>query len=368
MNSPTSILFDARFLVKPRQSGISRDSEAFLRQFIKNEWSVNLLEYKGMNYEGGAVNESPLVRIDKSLARITAESTFFGKRLKVPNLEASYLYLSQVSPIRVDTKNSTCRRIIRIHDLFPITNPNWFTPRARLHFKAGLNSISHEDLLITNSSATTNSLLHELKGRISTQQVREIPCPDTDLQSSIPCRICELCTVPECVIGYFVAVGTIEPRKNYINLLAGWKESQASKLGYKLVVVGKSGWNDREILKRINSQENVLHLKRICDHQLYKLYKNSFAFISASVNEGYNIPLHEASNIGTRIILSDIEIHREFITDGPATWFDPLKPESIKNAINKTLHIPLKVPGKDTKNSYEKQVKHLLSQLSKGGF
>jgi glycosyltransferase involved in cell wall biosynthesis len=365
MNSPSTILFDGRFLVKKRQSGISRDSGAFLRQLIENEWSVNLLKFKGMNREGGEIDESPFSRIDKTLARTTAESIIFGKNLRVPNLEASYFYLSQVSPIRVDTDNATCKRIIRIHDLFPITNPNWFTQRARLHFKAGLNSIGKDDLLITNSNATTNSLLHVLKGRISPEQVREIPCSDTDFKSSSACKICELCTETIYVTQYFVAVGTIEPRKNYINLLTGWEESLASEIGYKLVIVGNSGWSDREILKRIYSHANVLHLKGICDYQLYRLYKNSFAFISASVNEGYNMPLHEARNIGTRVILSDIEIHREFITDDLATWFDPLRSESIKNAINETLLTPLKNTNKNEMNSFEKKVKQFLNELSK---
>jgi glycosyltransferase involved in cell wall biosynthesis len=368
MNSSTSILFDARFLAQKGQSGISRDSAAFLNQLIENEWSVNLLKFKGMNREGGEINKSPLVEINKSLARATAESIIFGKNLKAINLEAKYFYLSQVSPLRVDANNATCKRIIRVHDLFPITNPNWFTQRARLHFQAGLNSISKNDLLITNSNATTNSLLHVLKGRISLEQVREIPCSDTDFQSSIACKICELCNESEHVNQYFIAVGTIEPRKNYINLLAGWEKSLANKLGYKLVVVGNSGWSDREILKRINSQANVLHLKGICDYQLHGLYKNSFAFVSSSVNEGFNIPLHEARNIGTRFMLSDIEIHREFIPDDLAAWFDPLNSDSIKNAINETLDIPLRKPFKDNVNSFEEQFKQLLSELSKGNF
>jgi hypothetical protein len=67
-------------------------------------------------------------------------------------------------------------------------------------------------------------------------------------------------------------------------------------------------------------------------------------------------------------MLSDIEIHREFIPDDLAAWFDPLNSDSIKNAINETLDIPLRKPFKDNVNSFEEQFKQLLSELSKGSF
>jgi glycosyltransferase involved in cell wall biosynthesis len=361
-----SIVFDTRFLAKKAQSGIARDSRAFLNQFYENEWSVNPLKYKGVSLEGGDDKEMPFTQVDKSLARATTESAIFGRHLKLPDSESRYFFLSQISPIRVDTKNSTCKRIIRIHDLFPVTNPEWFTLRARLHFKAGLKSINDDDLLITNSKVTTKSLLHVLDGGISAEQVWEIPCPSTNFKTSSACEECQICVEPISPLKYFLAVGTLEPRKNYVRLLAGWKKSRPSDSGYKLMIVGNFGWNDKMIISHIREQENVLHLKAICDYQLHKLYKNAFAFVSSSLNEGFNIPLHEAQNHGSRLVLSDIDIHREFASDSTVAWFNPLNEFSITSALNDAFDVPVKSPGKVSSHSFEVKLMHFLVELSEG--
>jgi len=364
MKSLSSIIFDSRFLDRKAHSGIARDSSAFLKQFIQNEWSVNLLQYKTGSPKWGDGNTSPSIQIDKSLARVTAEAMTIGKSLKTSSLDANYFYLSQVSPIKVETKKSTCKRIIRIHDLFPITNPNWFTPKARLHFKAGLNSVSASDVLITNSKATTMSLIHIMKDRISPEQVMEVSCPSTEFKMAKPCTRCDLCINFQPMDDYFLAVGTIEPRKNYTNLLSAWERSKPNNSGFKLVVVGNLGWHDKKIERQLGAKNNVLHLKGICDYQLHELYKNTFAFISASLNEGFNIPLHEAQSVGSRLVLSDIKVHHEFVKDDTVAWFDPLNIISMTCALNDSLNIPTKNTGKTQYPSFEDQFSYFLIALT----
>jgi glycosyltransferase involved in cell wall biosynthesis len=366
MKSNRSVIFDSRFLDKKAQSGIGRDSKAFLHQFVKNEWLINLLRYKDISPEWSDAKPLPSTQIEESLTRATAEAMFFGKPLKFPNLEANYFYLSQVSPIKVKTKNSSHKRIIRIHDLFPVTNPDWFTRRAQLHFRAGLNSISTDDILITNSKTTTKSLLHEMKGRISSEQVKEISCPNTDFEASAPCNICELCICSQPIDEFFMAVGTVEPRKNYLNLLAAWEKSEPNNSGFKLVIVGNSGWHDKRLKRHLEAQKNVLHLRGICDYQLHGLYKSTFAFVSPSLNEGFNIPLHEAQSVGSRLVLSDIEIHHEFAIHDTVTWFDPLNGISMTSALNDAMNCTTKNPGRATSHNFEDQLKQFLLELSDG--
>jgi glycosyltransferase involved in cell wall biosynthesis len=364
MPSKKSVIFDARFLSWKKQSGIARDSKAFCEQFSKNEWSINLLNYKERSSEGGDVKTLPLIPIDKSLTRVTLESVLFRKQLKFPDLESSYFYLSQVSPIKVETKSSACQRIIRIHDLFPITHPEWFTPKARLNFKVGLESIDTKDILIANSKTTRKSILEYLNGRITTSQVRQIFCPITELETTIACGICVNCVKPNSELNYFLSVGTIEPRKNYISLLTSWKKSEPNSLGFKLIIVGNSGWNNKRIISQISSQKNVIHVSGICDYQLSELYKNAFAFVSASLDEGFNIPLQESRQLGSRLILSDIKIHHEFVEKNEAVWFDPLSQSSTTDALNKSLNISSKHPRRYPDYSFERQLKHFLEELS----
>jgi glycosyltransferase involved in cell wall biosynthesis len=205
-----------------------------------------------------------------------------------------------------------------------------------------------------------------MKGRISPEQVMEVSCPITDLKISTPCKSCEMCINFQPMNDYFLAVGTIEPRKNYKNLLTAWERSKPNSSGFKLVVVGNLGWRDKKINQLISAEKNVLHLKGICDYQLNRLYKNTFAFVSASLNEGFNIPLHEAQSVGSRLVLSDIEIHHEFATGAKVAWFDPLDTVSMTSALNDSMNIPIKNPAKTPTPSFEDQFRHFSLELSGG--
>lgn len=363
MTTGPSILFDARFLNREVVSGIARDSKAVLNQFLKNKWSVKLLEYKGAIVDIDQAMNLPSIQSKKSLVRATAEAIILKKHLNSPNSESRVFYLSQVSPLKIKTKYSKSKRVIRVHDLFPVTNPEWFTQKAVLHFRAGLSTIDKNDILISNSKTTTALILDVLGGRISPSQIREIPCQVTDFGSRVACTSCEACINPTHISNYFLAVGTIEPRKNYFGLIAAWQIAQSKDLGYKLVIVGNLGWNSKASASKLDVQKSIIFLKGICDYQLHILYQNAFGFISASFNEGFNIPLLEAQNIGSRLILSNINIHHEFVSKHAAKWFNPREVDSIADALNQSMKIPTKnLPTRST-DSFDRSFEQLSKEL-----
>ena len=70
-----------------------------------------------------------------------------------------------------------------------------------------------------------------------------------------------------------------------------------------------------------------------CDAGLTEIYKHAKAFITASIDEGYNIPLDEADDMGLKLIISDISVHRERFNKNGSNWFNPKMIEDIEVAL-----------------------------------
>lgn len=148
---------------------------------------------------------------------------------------------------------------------------------------------------------------------------------------------------------YFLAVGTLEPRKNYANLLCAFDEYKAQGGLKNLVIVGKLGWKTSDIfsqLQRNRFSNNVKLLHNANDNQLQSLYKSASGLIMVSLDEGFGLPPLEAYQFSIPIMLSDIEIFRELYPN-TEVWVDPID----RNAITEKLFILEDLKTKDRRNN-----------------
>lgn len=163
-----------------------------------------------------------------------------------------------------------------------------------------------------------------------------------------------------------VAVGTIEPRKNYTALV-----SMLSKLPpeWSLSVIGRKGWGpiasdwDAQVAQ---SNARLIWYGHASDQHLLALYRESACFVSMSFAEGFNMPLVEAGSLGLPVVVSDIEIHRSVAP--PWARFVPLSatPEVLAQAVSDAAAItiiPADVEAYRRMFSWEKIAKDLKSRL-----
>jgi glycosyltransferase involved in cell wall biosynthesis len=147
----------------------------------------------------------------------------------------------------------------------------------------------------------------------------------------------------------FLMVGTIEPRKGYLQVLkafdALWQEGVAANL----VFVGKEGWQPlsqdarRDIPETISRIKNhpqlnncLFWLEGISDEYLEKVYADSACLIAASYGEGFGLPLIEAAQHGLPIFARDIPVFRE-VAGEHAAYFKAETPEELAAAIKSWL-------------------------------
>jgi len=124
--------------------------------------------------------------------------------------------------------------------------------------------------------------------------------------------------------GFWLSVGTIEPRKNHRRLLEAYRLIDSS---LPLVLAGGKGWLMDEFLA-----DDVLLTGYVTDAELEWLYRNCYAFLYPSLFEGFGMPVLEALTLGAPVICSNTTSLPEVAGDA-ALLVDPLDPRAIAAAM-----------------------------------
>ncbi|MBP8961190.1 glycosyltransferase family 4 protein [Patescibacteria group bacterium] len=136
---------------------------------------------------------------------------------------------------------------------------------------------------------------------------------------------------------YLIFISTIQPRKNLkaiVEAISIVKNQYGKKIN--LVVCGKKGWNYQDDLnspQKFGVKDQVFFVGRVPDEDLVILLKNAKAFISASLDEGFGLPVLEAMTVGTPLIISKIPAHKALAGEF-AIYIDQNSTQDIAQKIN----------------------------------
>lgn len=134
---------------------------------------------------------------------------------------------------------------------------------------------------------------------------------------------------------YFLTIGRYIPTKNTLRIVKAFEKRGKIFKNYRLVIVGRNGWyKDFEDHLKNYDGDDIICLDYVSDKQLFSLYKNSYGSISASIYEGFGVPLIEAMFCDCpRIFCSDISVYREINLEN-VIYFNP---HNIQDIINKVF-------------------------------
>jgi glycosyltransferase involved in cell wall biosynthesis len=136
--------------------------------------------------------------------------------------------------------------------------------------------------------------------------------------------------------GYLLAVGTIEPRKNYPRLLRAYRLLRARGVAPPLVVVGRVGWAYGTALDELRAEPGVRLLTGVDDATLRGLYRSAGALAFPSLYEGFGLPLLEAMAEGLPALAGDAGALPELAGEA-ALLVDPLDVEAIAAGLERVL-------------------------------
>ena len=116
---------------------------------------------------------------------------------------------------------------------------------------------------------------------------------------------------------YFLAVSSMNYRKNFSAVLKAFKDLEKINDSAKLFIIGDlSNSSFKTIdLEEYKSDKRIKFLGRVSDSDLVRYYSNAVAFIYPSLYEGFGIPPLEAQQCHCPVICSDASSLPEVVKD-----------------------------------------------------
>ena len=135
---------------------------------------------------------------------------------------------------------------------------------------------------------------------------------------------------------YVLAVARADPRRGLGTLLDAWERIRDVRPGLHLVLTGKVGWKVTPLIERAARTPGVILTGEVPDGDLAGLYEHASVFVTASVYEGFGLPVLEAMTFGVPVAASDIPPHLE-LAAGVAEFFTAGSPKALADAVRGLL-------------------------------
>lgn len=199
------------------------------------------------------------------------------------------------------------RIAVLVHDTIPLDYPQFQRPGTVERFTAFLNRVGETaDIVICNSDQTRRDVLRHLSPKCPQTIVAHLGV--TVPKPGLPPR------GPWTAKPYFVALGTIEPRKNHAFLLDLWPGIRDAHL----LICGARGWNNDAVFARLDARPDRVHeLNGLSDPEVWGLLRDAAGLLFPSLAEGYGLPPLEAAALGVPVICADLPIYQEVISHIP---------------------------------------------------
>ena len=333
------IVIDAQPLLEPL-AGIGRYTDSLLRTLAEIDHENHYYLYYGASFRQSRatlphfdnLNFHPkLLRFPGKLFRLLTE------KLRVIPVGSFLGNYDIYHGLNYHVPRLAFSSIVNIYDLSFMLFPECFTKKrlSDIRYKVG-SSIKRAEWIITGSESTKADIVNYLK--VSDEKIKVIPFgfgkhfKPLSEEMLIPFR--EKYHLP----GRFILfVGTIEPRKNILNLLRAFHRLNIPDIF--LVIAGGRGWLFEEIfmeVERLGLPEKVIFPGYIPETDLPLLYNSACVFVYPSLYEGFGFPPLEAMACGVPVITSNTSSLPEIVGDA-GMLVNPQNPEEIADAIKSVL-------------------------------
>lgn len=198
--------------------------------------------------------------------------------------------------------------ILTVHDLSFVHYPTTFPSRLVDYLNRVVPwSVSRAGHVLADSSSTRRDLqeiwrVPSDKITVLYSGVNERFKPVTDPYELEAVRARHKLSAP-----YVLAVGTVQPRKNYEFLVRAFR-LVAERHPHQLIIAGGKGWLDEDLpleIVRQGLQDRVRLAGFVDDADLPALYTMAELLVFPSLYEGFGLPLLEAMACGTPVISSN---------------------------------------------------------------
>ncbi len=248
------------------------------------------------------------------------------------------------------------RTVLTVHDLSFLTRPETSDPGLRAYLtRAVPRAVARADHILADSRSTKEDLVTCLGA--SPEQITVVyPGVDPRFRPlEDETVIADVCARYALRRPFILAVGTLQPRKNYPALIEAvmrlgegcaevFDELSMSQAGSRhaspsLVIAGGRGWLDQEIfetVERLRAGNRVRFLGFVWDEDLPALYNAAAILAMPSLYEGFGLPVLEAMACGTPVVTSNVSSLPEVAGDA-ALLVSPRDVAGLTDALCRLL-------------------------------
>lgn len=231
--------------------------------------------------------------------------------------------------------------VVFVHDLAFRLRPAEVPWQQRLYFRTVLPPALRQAAAVIVPSESTRRDLLQLYRSPSLESKVEV------IAEGLPGEV-SAGGLPEGIEpGFVLAVGTVEPRKNYPRLLAAYRRLRGrhgalpfiinGRPGVPdLVIAGRSGWAYGDTLQRIAAEPGVHYLGHVDEATLAALYRSASVLAFPSLYEGFGLPLLEAMANGVPAVVGEAGALPELAL-GAALTVDAEDEQAIAAALERLL-------------------------------
>jgi len=232
-----------------------------------------------------------------------------------------------------------------LYDLIPLTRPEFFDTRLSAVFSAWFDWVIHTaDGYMAISRSVRDQLKHELATRLG-PVAAEKPWygyfhlgSELDLIRGELAPPAELTRLFDAEQPVYLAVSTVEPRKNHTYLLDAFELLWAQQSPVRLCIIGRVGWKCDALIKRIEGHpefgRRLFMFNQLDDGGLEYAYARAKALVFSSHDEGFGLPLVEAMQRGLPAMGSDIPVFHEVGGEYMA-YFDLQAPQTLADLVTR---------------------------------
>jgi glycosyltransferase involved in cell wall biosynthesis len=214
----------------------------------------------------------------------------------------------------------SARTVVTIHDLAFMTHPECAVPALRAYLNRVVpHAVRRADHIIAVSERTSADLV-ELLG----VEPKKVSVIHLGVDPSVR-RIEDAALLHAAEVRYglrrpfALAVGTVEPRKNFARLIEAFARARSAPGGpAQLVIAGRKGWLYDDVfaaVQRLGVSDAVRFLDYIPDGDLPALYSLASVVAMPSLYEGFGIPVVEAMACGVPVVASSAGSLPEIVGD-----------------------------------------------------
>ncbi len=334
------IAFDVSVLADEERTGIGVHTYELVKAMIKRNVSDQFILFaispfvKSNSLENLDLKDFPNIkmRVFRYPLKMFRTSFLLWQKLNFPNIEhfigsvdIFHSFNWYMPPQRFGKKVAT------VFDLTSILHPEWHDPRTTQLDLSRFKKIQKDaDLVVTFSKSVKDDFLSYYPG----PRVEAVYPGKGELSNILLTKeeISKVLKKYNLRSDFFLAVSTIEPRKNFLTLMKAYLKSN---LENDLVIVGKKGWNNDEILSLADKHRSKIKLLGfVSDLELKVLYTKTLSLVYPSLYEGFGIPVLDAMSMGGVVITSNVSSLPEVGGKG-VYYVNPYNQDEITDALIK---------------------------------